>query len=148
SERNQHLLRGGASQHGNKIFREKPEAQCIACHTLKGKGGQQGPDLTGIGKKRDRKYILRALLEPSVEIAPGFGITAFLLKDESILEGVVLEDAPDKVKIRLNDGKEQVIPVEKIVSRKPTAKSPMPPVGGLLSPKEIRHVVEFLATQK
>ena len=148
SERNQHLLRGGASHHGNKIFREKPEAQCITCHTLKGKGGLQGPDLTGIAKKRDRKYILRALIEPSVEVSPGFGITAFLLKDESILEGVVLEDAPDKVKIRLNDGKEQVIPAEQIESRKPTAKSPMPPMGGLLSPKEIRHVVEFLATQK
>jgi quinoprotein glucose dehydrogenase len=148
SERNQHLFRGGSSALGRKIFREKPEAQCSTCHTLKGRGGQQGPDLTGIGKTRDRAYLLRALLEPSVEIAPGFGITAFLLKDESIVEGVVLEDAPDRVKIRLKDGKEQDIAVEQIESRKPTAKSPMTPMGGLLSPREIRHLVEFLATQK
>lgn len=47
---------------GAKIFvREK----CMECHTLKGKGGAVGPNLTTVGSRRDRAYILQQIKDPS-----------------------------------------------------------------------------------
>ena len=37
---------------------------CSACHSIQGKGGQVGPDLTHVGKKRDRAWLIRHFRDP------------------------------------------------------------------------------------
>lgn len=47
---------------GAKVFlREK----CMDCHTLKGKGGAVGPNLTTVGVRRDRVFIRQQITNPS-----------------------------------------------------------------------------------
>lgn len=43
---------------------------CISCHIIGGKGGQIGPSLDGVGKRRDRDYLTRWLQNPAA-VKPG-----------------------------------------------------------------------------
>jgi len=45
---------------------------CAACHVISGAGGALGPDLTDIGKKQDREYIRRAIMDPAADVAEGY----------------------------------------------------------------------------
>ena len=54
----------GCSDHsaGAGLFvREK----CTECHTIKGKGGAVGPNLTTVGNRRSRDYIVQQIKNPS-----------------------------------------------------------------------------------
>ena len=42
------------------IQREK----CLECHTIKGKGGSVGPNLTNVGARRSRDYIIQQIKDP------------------------------------------------------------------------------------
>ncbi len=46
---------GGDAEEGKKVFIEKVEASCVRCHKFKGEGGEVGPDLTGMGGRKDRQ---------------------------------------------------------------------------------------------
>ena len=47
---------------GAAIFsREK----CIECHTIRGHGGAVGPNLTTVGNRRSRDYIIQQIKNPS-----------------------------------------------------------------------------------
>lgn len=38
--------------------------KCLECHTLKGKGGAVGPNLTSVGGRRNRDYIYQQIKNP------------------------------------------------------------------------------------
>jgi mono/diheme cytochrome c family protein len=38
--------------------------RCSECHTIKGKGGASAPNLTFVGSKRSREYILEQIRNP------------------------------------------------------------------------------------
>ena len=45
---------------------------CGACHKVAGQEGALGPDLTKIGKTKNKEYLRQALLDPEAVIAKGF----------------------------------------------------------------------------
>lgn len=45
---------------------------CGSCHAVAGQTGEVGPNLTHIGKTRDRAYLRQAILDPEAVIAQGF----------------------------------------------------------------------------
>ena len=50
-----------SSSKGAEVFRRE---KCMDCHTLKGKGGAVGPNLTRVGSKRSRDYIFQQIKDP------------------------------------------------------------------------------------
>jgi mono/diheme cytochrome c family protein len=58
---------GGKAQQGGKIFADR---QCTACHTVHGKGGNVGPDLTKVGARRDEAWLKKFLPAPA-SVKPG-----------------------------------------------------------------------------
>lgn len=45
---------------------------CGACHKVAGQEGALGPDLTKIGKAKNKEYLRQAILDPEAVIAKGF----------------------------------------------------------------------------
>ena len=55
------LVSCSANSKGAEVFRRE---KCMDCHTLKGKGGSVGPNLTYVGGKRSRDYIVQQIKDP------------------------------------------------------------------------------------
>jgi quinoprotein glucose dehydrogenase len=66
------VLKGGDAVRGGVLFKNHPQVQCLRCHKVGGDGGTVGPTLDGIGKLRDRTYLLEALVYPNKAYAEGF----------------------------------------------------------------------------
>ena len=47
----------------------KGETQCLKCHSVRGVGGNIGPDLSMIGKKASRENLFESILYPSKAVA-------------------------------------------------------------------------------
>jgi len=61
-----HALEAVNSLMGEALFFER----CRDCHTVQGKGGVVGADLSTIGAKRSRAYLEQVIREPS-KVFPG-----------------------------------------------------------------------------
>lgn len=139
-------LSGGNVAKGKEIFEAHLAAQCNACHRIEEEGSNVGPPLTHIGAK-GRDYILESLVLPQAKIAPGYGAMSITKKDGTVLAGAPKSETAEVVVLLTPDGKEVKIPAADIAGRTP-AISPMPPMGSILKPEELRDLVEFLTTLK
>ncbi|MCO6047693.1 c-type cytochrome [Aeoliella sp. ICT_H6.2] len=63
--------RGDAAA-GRRLFHSTLGPKCATCHTLAGRGGTYGPDLTRYSTNHDRRQTLTAILHPSRDIAPRY----------------------------------------------------------------------------
>jgi nitric oxide reductase subunit C len=52
------------------------QENCLACHTVGGKGGSVGPRFEWIGGRRDAEYVARYLADPQA-VSPGSRMPAF-----------------------------------------------------------------------
>jgi quinoprotein glucose dehydrogenase len=142
------LLHGGNKKRGGEIVAEHLAANCLACHVVdSGAGSSVGPSLHGIADTKSREYLLEALVNPPAVIAPGYGTVSVMLKDGSSVTGGLLKETAEEVRVRGADGKEVRLKREQIATLTPPI-SVMPPMVGLLNKKEIRDVVEYLASLK
>lgn len=139
-------LEGGDVDAGRAIFEKKPEAGCIRCHAIEGKGGQIGPDLTWLRKSIERIRILESLLAPNATIAPGFQSAALTLKNGESVAGVVSSETTEELTVTtVADGRQRKVKIAEIAERLPLP-SPMPPhFGAVLDKRAIRDLVEFIA---
>jgi putative heme-binding domain-containing protein len=140
-------LYGGNLQLGNAIFYRNQSVECIRCHNAGGEGGVVGPSLKGIGSRLTREQILQALIEPSARIAPGYGMISLKLTDGQEVTGTVFQETDDEIQLKTSEAEPLRIATARIKSRE-NYPSSMPPMGGLMSKREIRDVVEFLASLK
>ena len=80
-------LAGGSWARGyREFFGEK--AACSKCHTLYGRGGNIGPDLSNL-VHRDYASVLRDITHPSFAINPDYLSYTVTLTDGRVLTGVV-----------------------------------------------------------
>jgi quinoprotein glucose dehydrogenase len=141
-------LAGGDAEAGRRIFFNKTEVACVRCHKVKGEGGEVGPDLTGIGTRQNREYLLEAIVEPNRQIAKGFETVVLILKDDQIHTGIVKAEDDKHVKLMTAEGKLLTIPKDQITERN-SGKSAMPEdIVKSLSKAELRDLVEFLVALK
>lgn len=140
-------LFGGNIQAGNFIFNRNQAAQCVRCHNVGGEGGIVGPSLKGIASRLTREQLLQALIEPSARIAPGYGTISLTLKDGQEVSGAVISETDQEIQLKTNEAEPLRIAVSRIKSRE-NYPSSMPPMGSMLSKREIRDVVEYLASLK
>jgi putative heme-binding domain-containing protein len=143
------LTRGNAER-GRKVFANVEKSQCLKCHRLSGQGTETiGPDLTGLGKRFSRVFIIESLLEPSRSISPAFTAMVVELKDGKVLTGLRLAETATTLTIADQQGKKHDIPLTAIEARRPHPQSVMP--DGLertLTADEFADLVAFLAIQK
>jgi putative heme-binding domain-containing protein len=127
---------------------ENLAANCIACHRFdKRAGSNVGPPLDKIGQQRDRAYLLEALITPQAKIAPGYGVITVTLKNKQVVSGALVTGDERQLQVRLPDSKLRSIPVAEVAS-KTEPISVMPPMGLILTKRQVRDVVAYLSSLK
>ncbi len=140
-------LFGGNRNNGRNVFNYNSTVQCVRCHNMGSEGGSVGPNLAKIGGILSREQILQALIEPSARLSPGYGTVSLKLKDGQEVTGTLAKENAEELVITTSDAEPLVIPVSRIAKRE-NMPSSMPPMGTLLTKREIRDVVEFLSGLK
>lgn len=146
------LLNGkqGNPAAGERIFFHPQAAACFRCHTVRGRGGLIGPDLSTIGGSLDRKRLVESILQPSREIAPRFAAQRIETEDGQVHTLLHLGRRPD--------GREDyadptgsiiaLLPAD-IVSKRPLKTSLMPAdLHAAMTVREMRDLMAFLESLK
>jgi quinoprotein glucose dehydrogenase len=143
----QDALFGGNAQLGRRYFLTNSAAECVRCHSIGGQGGEVGPSLSNIGNVLTREQILQALIEPSARLSPGFGMVMLTLKDGTSAAGILAAENDHELVLKTSEAEPLKIAVSRIAKRE-NVPSSMPPMGPIMSKREIRDVVEFLSGLK
>jgi putative membrane-bound dehydrogenase-like protein len=142
------LIEGGDTTNGKDIVTNHLGANCIACHTVEAKEGSQvGPILKTIGGQRTKAELLESLVNPVAKIVPGYGLVSITMKDGSNHAGALFKEDKTAVTLRLADGTEKKLARAQITMQTPPV-SMMPPMLGILTPREVRDVVAYLSGLK
>jgi putative heme-binding domain-containing protein len=141
------LTTGGSPIRGRQTALQHPAAQCGRCHTIGDSKAEVGPSLTGVGGRLTRQQLLESLINPSARLAPGYGQVTVTLKNGQKLEGILREESATTIAVQDSTRGLQQIQVADIATRTNGA-SAMPPMNLLMTPREIRDVVEYLASLK
>ncbi|QDT81143.1 Quinoprotein glucose dehydrogenase B precursor [Gimesia maris] len=141
-------LSGGNASRGREIFFGRSDTSCRRCHMIKNNGGEVGPDLSGIGIDKDRRYLLEAIVAPNKAIAKGFETAVLAMLDGKVIVGIIRKETDSE--LELMDAKGTVIRVAKEdIDERASGKSAMPEeIIKQLSKDDLRDLVEFLSQQK
>ena len=139
-------LTGGDADRGRDIFTNHIAAQCIRCHKVKdGKGSGIGPNLKNAGLN-DRTYLLQSLVKPNAAIPEGFGMISVTTKDGGEFAGQLHRITKTHIHLRSAEGKSHERIRRSEIASQTKPMSLMPPMGLILSNRELRDVIEYLAT--
>ena len=138
-------LTGGDARKGQQVLTQHPLAECTRCHAIRGRGADVGPDLTRIGSALTREQLFEALVDPNARIAPGFGTVGITLKNGERVDGTLREETETDIAVGVGAPVTvRRIPKSEIAERTDPV-SAMPPLGLVLTPREVRDLIEFLS---
>lgn len=141
------ILEGGDPVVGESIFRTNFTAQCIRCHKVGQVGGDVGPNLNGLAGRLDGRAMLESLIDPQAKIADGYGLITFTMKNGEILTGSIEKKSANFLSIKDQSGVRSLIKTADIKSRSKSVSS-MPPMMGILTPRDLRDLVAYMKTLK
>lgn len=137
-------LEGGSWAKGRAVFFSEQGA-CSKCHTIHGKGGDIGPDLSNL-IHRDYTSVLRDITLPSFAINPDHLTQVVHLDDGRSFTGVVRTEG-DKLRIGDKDGKFVEVSKKSVERITASPLSTMPEdLPKLLGPERMRDLMTFLLT--
>jgi putative heme-binding domain-containing protein len=142
-------MRPGNADRGKKLFFDVEKSQCLKCHRLGDTGERIGPELTGVGGRFSRIYILESILEPSRTIAPSFGTLVVSLKSGAVVSGVKVAENDTALTLADNQGVKRIVTKTDIDEQHASPISTMPE--GLeqrFTETEFVDLVAFLVSQK
>ena len=85
-----------------------------------------GPDLVGINKRRDIRYVIQSTLDPDAYIVEGFQQTSLKMKDGRELFGMLGEETALSIKLVLPTGEQMTIKTDDVKKRTDAKNSGMP----------------------
>ncbi len=118
---------------------------CATCHRHQNRGARTGPDLTRIGAGRNKRQLLRAILNPAADVAPRYQPWLIQTRNGQSISGFHAATKGDQEQFIDASGKSITVKADQIVLRQPLDGSIMPP--GLLhrlTLEEARDLLAFL----
>ncbi len=140
-------LRGGDRDKGHDIFYRNEAAQCVRCHTIFETGGTMGPGLAGVAARYSPEELLTALIAPSSSYAEGYQMVTLNLNNGETFTGLVESDNDQNITVKSGNQEARVFSKTDIAEIT-SIPSSMPPMGQILTKREIRDVLAFLITLK
>ena len=141
-------LEGGDADRGRKIYRDNAAVYCVRCHKVRGEGGEVGPELTGIGSKQPRAYLLESIVVPNQAIAQGFESVVLAKNDGTVVTGVLKSEDDKTVRLMTAEAKLVEVPKPDIEERKRGPSAMPDDLSKKLTRSELRDLVEFLSGLK
>ncbi len=132
---------------GENFFRA---SLCISCHSIKGVGGNSGPELTQIGTRFSIKDMAEAIVNPSITVSDRYRNTIYHLNNGNTITGRPIEERDDDIIISVNAFSPDItskIKRSDIVKIEESSQSAMP--AGLinqLNEKELSDLMAFLVS--
>lgn len=132
---------------GDPLRGKAASAKCLICHRIADEGSELGPDLTTWGRTQTTEVILRSIIEPSAEIAHGFGGVEVRTTGGEVIHGLLLQEG-DPLIIRSMGGLTQTIPASRVRSREPLRRSLMMDAGQLgVTAQEAADIAAYLRSR-
>jgi len=139
-------IAAGDAEAGRALFFGK--AGCANCHTIRGRGGFPGPDLSNIGRVRSFRQLRESLLDPDAQIAEGYGAVTVTTKSGQTIAGVARDNTNYAIQILDSQGDVHRLlktDLREVVFRR---SSLMPgDFKGRLSSAEVEDLLAFLGRQ-
>ena len=141
-------LAGGDPIAGEKLFNEHAVAACLRCHKVDEKGGEAGPALDGIASRKDRRFLLESIVNVNASVAEGFQMVIVTKHNGETLAGLLKKETAAEL-ILENPGTPAITIKKADVKQRDNAPSGMlPNIADLITPRELRDIVEYLASLK
>ena len=141
-------LEGGDAKNGFALFQALPAGQCLRCHRASddshAAGGEAGPNLAGVAKRGDRRYLLESVVNSNAVIVAGYGTVNIELANGGALVGTLIKDAKEHVDVDVAGNRWRV--ARKDIKSMSTPVSGMPALDAVLTLNEVRDIVAWLAT--
>jgi len=132
---------------GEKLYAGK--GGCARCHTVGGRGGAIGPDLSDIGARRSVNYLREALLKPESAVPADFLQVEVAARGGVRITGVRLNEDAFSIQIRDLSGRFRSFWKSELAElNKQRGKSPMPSYQGFLTAAELDDVIAYLDSQR
>jgi cytochrome c oxidase cbb3-type subunit III len=87
----------GNAARGAQVYES---AGCAACHTIRGRGGSSGPDLTDVGARSSPAYLRRSIVDPQADVPIEFKQARAATREGRRLSGVVVNEDPFSIQFR------------------------------------------------
>jgi quinoprotein glucose dehydrogenase len=137
---------GGNVERGRTLFFTRTNLSCVRCHKVGATGGEVGPNLSELGSKKDREYLLEAIVAPNSTIAQGFETIVILDENGQTTSGILKSE--DDTIVKLMDPQGAIIEIEKdsIEARRKGLSSMPADLVTKLSKRELRDLVAYLSS--
>lgn len=133
----------GDAASGEKLYAGK--GGCARCHTVGGRGGAIGPDLSDIGARRSVSYLREALLKPESAVPDDFLQVEIATRAGRRISGVRLNEDAFSIQVRDMAGQFHSFWKSELAELiKQGGKSPMPTYAGVLTSAELDDLVAYL----
>src|SRR5207302_1924179 len=143
------LTQPGHVERGRQVFLDAEKSLCITCHRVGEEGERVGPELTGIGTRFGRVYLIESVLEPSRTVVPGFATLRMELKDGRTLTGVKVAETDTTLTLVDLEIKKHELKKADIMEQRPLAISTMPDgVEKRLTEQEFVDLIAYLVSLK
>lgn len=129
---------------GEKAFKKI----CGQCHKIYGEGAEVGPDIT-LNGRNDFNQLLSNVFDPSLVIGAGYRSYTVITQQGRVLNGLLVEDSPQRIVLKLQGGKQEVIARDDVDEFKVNELSLMPEqLEKQLTSQEIIDLFAFLTLDK
>jgi putative membrane-bound dehydrogenase-like protein len=121
---------------------------CAQCHKLYGEGQDVGPEIT-LNGRNSYEQLLSNVFDPSLVIGAAYQGTTVATSDGRILTGLLAENSPQRVVLKMQGGKVETVPRSDVEELKVSPMSLMPEdLEKQLQPQEIADLFAFITLDR
>ena len=132
-------------ENGQNMFKS---SLCISCHSIRGKGGTSGPELTQLRTRFSINNLVEAIINPSSVVSDRYRNTKYTLKNGRTVVGRLIDETENQMEISTNAFTPSVTTKfrkDQLLSQEEVMLSPMPPaLINRLNDQEVADLIAYL----
>lgn len=133
----------GNARRGEKLY---ASLQCASCHTINAQGGTLGPDLTGVGVRRNAMFLRDCLVDPAKTLPENFVMIRARTLNGREVRGIRVNEDTFTIQIKSLDGQFSSFRKTALASLDKLQETPMPSYRGRLFGPNLDDLVAYLAS--